>query len=178
VILILEVLREIPGFNGYFADVWGCIYSSHRGSWERWPKFHRIRTHPDQDGYETVVLSPNGQRKRQAVHRLVALAFLGPKPEGCVVCHYNGMKSDNAVSNLIYATQAENVRQGQAAGRTVRGERSHLAKLTEQQAREILRRLGAGESQIGLAREFGVGLTAIQGLKTGRTWRHLTAVTA
>jgi hypothetical protein len=39
--------------------------------------------------------------------------------------------------------------------------------------REIRRRLAAGEFQHVLALEYGVGLNAINCIKTGKTWKHL-----
>ena len=36
------------------------------------------------------------------VHRIVALAFLGPRPEGLEVSHLNGDDRDNRIENLCY----------------------------------------------------------------------------
>ena len=58
----------------------------------------------------------------------------------------------------------------------VSGDRSHLAKLTDAQAREILRRLQEGETQTSLAKEFGVVVSTIWALKTGRIRKHLAIV--
>lgn len=44
-----------------------------------------------------------------SVHRLVALAFIGPCPEGMEVLHINGEPDDNRLENLRYGTRAENV---------------------------------------------------------------------
>lgn len=178
-LLDLGLMCAIPDREGYYADALGRIWSTHRGGRGgegRWSEVHRIRTYLDRDGYETVILIVDGKRKRQTVHRLVALAFLGPRPPGQVCAHYNGIKTDNHPDNLVYVTSRENVVEHTARlGKRVNGENSHLSKLTEIQARQILARLQGGESQASLAREYGVGVSTIWGLKTGRTWRHLTA---
>ncbi|MCF8703308.1 NUMOD4 motif-containing HNH endonuclease [Corynebacterium pseudokroppenstedtii] len=56
-----------------------------------------------------VVFSKNGKPTTFWVHRLVAEAFLGPCPEGMVVCHNNGNLADNRLSNLRYGTRSENM---------------------------------------------------------------------
>lgn len=174
------LVRAIPGFSGYFADSDGAIWSSHRGRWgSRYADPHRLKTKPDKNGYPCVRFWIGKTKTRNMrVHVIIALAFLGPKPAGLVVCHRNDDPTDNRPENLLYATHAENVRQAIERGRMVHGERSHLSKLTEEQAREIKRRLQAGESQAALAREFGIGVSALWALKTGRTWRHLTVISA
>ena len=42
------------------------------------------------------------------VHHLVALAFIGPKPEGCMVLHRDDDRSNNSADNLYYGTAADN----------------------------------------------------------------------
>lgn len=49
-----------------------------------------------------------GGRKRY-VHHLVAEAFLGQRPEGAEVRHYNNDSHDNRLENLRYGTAVENV---------------------------------------------------------------------
>lgn len=44
------------------------------------------------------------------VHRLVAAAFLGPRPDGLEVCHWDDNPRNNHVSNLRYGTFSDNMR--------------------------------------------------------------------
>ena len=46
--------------------------------------------------------------KLYTVHSLVAEAFYGPCPEGCVIDHINGKKDDNNFENLQYVSRKEN----------------------------------------------------------------------
>lgn len=177
----IVVQRPIPGHDGYFADVFGRIWSSHRGRWgNRYSPFHVRKTFPDPDGYPTVRLWVPSAKKMTSyhVHVLVAATFLGPRPEGQHVCHYNGIKAENALTNLMYGTPAENTNQGVVAGRHVRGTRCHKARLTDRLVLDIRRRRDAGEPLGSLASEFGVSVATISAAATGRTWRHLTAVPA
>jgi hypothetical protein len=50
-----------------------------------------------------MLMSP---RRHAYVHHLVAAAFIGPCPEGCVVLH--GLGHDNGLHNLRYGTPGEN----------------------------------------------------------------------
>ena len=76
-----------------------------------------------QDGYFVTSFSYAQTQMIQRVHRLVATAFLGPPPEPdrVYVNHKDGDKGNNAVENLEYVTQAENLRHYfSRAGRTPR----------------------------------------------------------
>ena len=76
-----------------------------------------------QEGYFVTSFSYGQTKMMQRVHRLVATAFLGPPPEPdrVYVNHKDGDKGNNAVENLEYVTQAENVRHHFCrAGRTPR----------------------------------------------------------
>src|SRR4051812_35058077 len=58
-------------------------------------------------GYLTVNLG----KKSTYIHRAVAEAFLGPAPSADhQVCHNDGSKTNNAVSNLRWGTRSDNMR--------------------------------------------------------------------
>lgn len=62
-------------------------------------------------GYLTVTLSASSVQKVVKVHRLVALAFLGPAPSPAhEVCHADDVKTNNAASNLRWDTHQNNMR--------------------------------------------------------------------
>jgi hypothetical protein len=171
-------LKAIPAVEGYFVDSDGTVWSAMPGRWGKYKALHPIKAWIDSRGYAQVTLRPRGKKKRYAVHSLVALAFHGFMPDGFVICHLNHDSLDNRPENLVYATQKENIRQGVTSGRHIRGERQHLAKLTEIQVSEIRARLAAGDTLQAIADSYGVSLGAISHIRTGRTWRHLAAVSA
>ena len=59
-------------------------------------------------GYPVVNLYTQGRLKKRYVHSLVAESFIGERPEGMEVCHYDGSKTNNHVDNLRYGTPSEN----------------------------------------------------------------------
>ena len=140
-------------------------------------------------GYFRVSLSKNGKRLPYTIHRLVALAFLGPPPFAkAVIRHLNGDRVDNRVENLCWGTSKENSADRERHGRIARGDaswsrrhperiakgvRQWKAKLTEQTADEIRRLYNAGRSQCSLAKEYGVHTGTIWFLIHRRTWKHV-----
>lgn len=70
------------------------------------------------NGYKTVQIysSEEGRTINVVVHCLVALAFLGSKPDGKVVNHKNGIKKYNRLENLEYITYKENALHALAMG--------------------------------------------------------------
>ncbi|MEC0307361.1 NUMOD4 domain-containing protein [Paenibacillus lautus] len=68
------------------------------------------------DGYLRVTLSKKGQKKRMAIHRLVAIAFIPNLENKEQVNHENGDKLDNRLRNLNWATPKENIAHAIAHG--------------------------------------------------------------
>lgn len=59
-------------------------------------------------GYRQFSLSINKKAVRYKAHQLVAMLWLGEKPEGYIIDHKDGNKSNNHYSNLEYVTYYEN----------------------------------------------------------------------
>ncbi len=64
-------------------------------------------------GYLSVSLCNNGIQKTTKIHKLVAMAFLGQKGDGCkfVVNHKNFIRTDNRSENLELVSMRENTNQ-------------------------------------------------------------------
>lgn len=99
----------------------------------------------------------------------------GPVPNGLCVCH----RCDNPPcinpAHLFLGTVKDNNQDRATKGRSadVRGHRSPLAKLTQQQAAEIRRRRLAGETIVALAREFNIHHGTVSRIAKGQTWNEL-----
>ena len=76
-------------------------------------------------GYPTANLWKDNKLRRRDIHILVAEAFIGPRPEGCEVCHRDGNPKNNHVSNLRWGTRSENVKDAVRHGTHHSASRTH-----------------------------------------------------
>lgn len=112
------------------------------------------------------------------IHALVLAAFVGPRQTGKQVNHKNGVKTDNAVSNLEYCTQSENMKHAFRTGlQSNQGEKHSRHKLTAEKIIEIRRRVKSGETQTSVAKDVGVSQGQISHIVSGRAWPHITQET-
>ena len=150
-----------------------------------------LRPHPNKiDGYPCLSLWRGGRGKNVRVYRLVARAFLGPRPPGTEINHINGRKVDSRLVNLEYITHAENVQHGYDIGlhRPMRGDASvahrfpHLmprgskhgmSRLTEDDIPAIRRRAAGGETQQSIAGSLHVDRATVGRVLRGKTWLHV-----
>lgn len=101
-----EEWREVPGYEGrYEVSSMGRVRSWHslaRRGYD-FPKPLAIQT--DKAGYKRTAFAG----KHHYLHRLVALAWLGPIPEGHEVHHSNKNRGDNRPENLEIVTKQFNL---------------------------------------------------------------------
>lgn len=109
-----EVWLDIQGFPFYQVSNYGRIRSLTKkvnhscGTATKDGKI--LRQHKTKKGYSCVGLTLNGKVKTKRVHRLVALTFKENPDKKQTVNHKDGIKSNNNVSNLEWATNTENTR--------------------------------------------------------------------
>jgi hypothetical protein len=97
-----------------------------------------IRQVPNGDGYPSVRLSIDGKRRHFAVHRLVALQFLPPRPSPeHEIRHLDGDKLNPHSLNLAWGTAKDNADDREHHGRTSRGRRHSEAIRSGLKARAI-----------------------------------------
>ena len=126
-------------------------------------------------GYLVVSLS-SGFRNRRTyfIHRLVAHAFIGTRPEGLECCHGDGNSRNNHIENLRYDTHKNNGADSSRHGVMPHGEQHRDAKLSEQDVREIrFKHLPRKYTREMLAQEYGVSYSTVHHILGGRTWKYL-----
>lgn len=69
-----------------------------------------------QGGYPRVKLYRNAKGKSISVHRIVATTFIPNTENKPQINHKNGIKTDNSVGNLEWATSSENVKHACSMG--------------------------------------------------------------
>jgi hypothetical protein len=173
----IELWEPLPGYEGLYAvGSLGHVRSVPRRIVHRDGTIRRWLGGPLRAGlvagYLGVRLSRGGRETSHHVHALVALAFLGPRPDGMQVHHKNGLKLDNRLANLMYVSASRNTQHAYDEGFAARGERHYRSRLTEDAVREI--RAARGRvSKRELARMYGVHPSTIGGVWTKRNWKHV-----
>lgn len=161
----------------------------------------RIIKQYELDGYKSVSLSVDGKEYGRRINRLVCAAFHGPAPSPTHhAAHNDGVRGNNSANNLRWATPFENAQDrfihgtvltGDRAGArlhperrpwgkrngkytkpeaTPRGEAHGNSVFSETDVRKIRADTRPNRQ---IAKEYGVSKGAVDGIKYGRTWRHV-----
>ena len=95
----METYKVIEGFENYSVSDFGNVKNNRTG---------RILKQSTTNGYPRLELKVNKLRSSKLVHVLVARAFISnPDAKRCVD-HIDNIRTNNNVSNLRWATHAEN----------------------------------------------------------------------
>ena len=165
-----EVWKTIPGFEDYYeVSDRGRVKSLHRvahigrsGSIIRVDRERIMKLCLRPDGYMQAIFCVNGVTTHHLVHKLVLSAFRGPRPTGHQSAHYDGVRRNNALENLRYATNAQNT-----ADKIRHGTLNPNAKLTRNDVLAI--RKDKRVARV-IAMDYGVSKSAIWHVKDGRSW--------
>lgn len=177
------VYRDIANFPGYRVGDDGSV-------WTRWERYYprgvrgvRYRLgaswvpmsprRANKRGHRMVTLRRDGKDHYRWVHRLVLEAFVGPCPEGKECAHENGNPADNRLTNLRWATPAENSADKSRHGTNQIGERNPQHKLTESSAAEVILEIERGDELAVIAKRHGVHHATVWLIAKGRAWKHL-----
>lgn len=127
------------------------------------------------DGYPTVIFrTVLGTRKSAPVHRLVALVWLDPPPDGQThVRHRDGDRSNAHADNLAWGSPAMNAQDRADHGRTARGERHGRALVTAADVVAIRTAFDGGATLAQIAGQYAIRRSAVQAITSRRTWRHV-----
>lgn len=182
----MEQWKPIPGYEGYYeASTLGVIRSVDRivpqGNRTSRQKSKVLKYAMDAKGYPKVALKKLDSFKTFTVHRLIALTFLGERPQGYQINHKSGVKTDNCVYNLEYCTQSENALHSYRTGlqKPRKGSLNGMAILTDQAVKEIREYVAnCGKRYYGrdeLAKKYGVSSSHIKDIVSGRrgVWSHV-----
>lgn len=167
-----EIWKPVPGHDGYEASSHGRVRSWRRGGGCKSPRETPLVLKPrvSNGRYLRVSLWTSSLRWGY-VHQIVAMTFLGERPDGKQVRHLNGVSTDNRASNLAYGTARENADDNIRLDAYAKGEKNPSAKLTSSNVRDIWLD-PRSNTETGLS--YGVPHQTISDIRRGRRWGWFT----
>jgi hypothetical protein len=111
-----------------------------------------------------------GIQKSLYIHRIVALVFIGERPDGMIIRHIDGNRFNNHVDNLSYGTPKQNY-EDVVKHKSQKGSNNGRSILNESGAKAVRYLNAYGVSQKTLAEAFEVSIGAINATLKNRNWR-------
>ena len=157
-----------PEYVGYEASSLGRVRSHRRNN----PKI--LIGGLDKDGYQKLIIHQGNNSKpiHKRASAIIAECWIGPRPNGLMVCHKNGNVADNRPDNLEYKTQKANIHDKYNHGTMTFGEKNCRAVLSNEQVMDVFTSL---ESANAIADRLGLkSRAAIDAIRSSKTWTHIT----
>lgn len=126
-------------------------------------------------GYGTIRLNGKTQPTHRAAYLLKTGATLSRKDQ---VCHHCDNPICLNIDHLFLGSQGDNMKDMLKKGRKsydwMKGRGQAIpCKVSEDQVREIRKRLSGGEHYVLLAKEFGISKLSVANIRDRRTWKTL-----
>lgn len=126
----------------------------------------------DRDGYGEIGQGGRLEGKKKA-HRAAYETWIGPIPDGLLVCHTCNNPSCCNPYHLYAGTHEQNMADMDRAGRRPRGEASVHAKITEVDVIEIRRLVDSGVSGREVGARFGLEAEEARRIAKRLRWKHV-----
>lgn len=170
-----ERWRPVPGYEEFYSV---SDLGRMRLEVDRLPRMRAntiLHPTPDKDGYLLIGLRQSGGRQRMHRVALVVLAAWSPEERaGREANHKNGVKTDNRVENLEYATCGQNIKHAIETGlRDLRGARNPSARLDEATVLWLRKRAASGVNFSALGREFTITSQMARKIAIGEAWQNV-----
>lgn len=162
---------DLTEFPGYRVSDEGDVESRRTNSGRLRSDWKRLKQQTRR-GYRDICLSDGtGMQVIRSVHRLVLEAFIGPAPDGCQACHYDGNPENNCASNLRWDTAVANWDDRKRHGRGSDGSRNGRSKLSDADAVAIYKECEACTSAWSdIADRYEIGKTQVSNIARCKTY--------
>lgn len=169
----------VPGFEGLFVNEHGEVFELEQGM------LTSLAISATSTYARVSVRTPQG-RRREHVHVLMALAFLGLEPSqrsrrrgGAQVDHLDGNKLNNCLSNLEVVTKEENLRRAWVAGAYAKNgyaskgkAKPTLRRFSAEQVDEMKSMRLSGTTYRAIAKHFKCDHKAVYRILRGETYQQ------
>lgn len=152
---------DFIGFPFHCVTKDGRVYSLKSGRF--------LNLHKNQKGYLVINLWDGEKLVHNAVHRLVALAYLDSSKDGQEVNHKDGDKTNNLWTNLEWCTKQENIQHSVNTGL-----RDSQKEYTEEQIHIVCRYLEQGFRNKDIVEMTGVHPSKVSMVKNGLAYQHIS----
>lgn len=170
-VIVIENWKNIPGYEGiYEISNLGNVRRIKASEGTRAGK--QVNPWVAKNGYCTIGLSVCSKVKTFTVHRLVYKTFVGD-PIGLDVCHNNGIRTDNRLSNLRADTRKGNMSDIYKHDTHIRGERCGTNKYSQEFITEFKKNLSNFKSIRQAAMFYNIPASTAYGIVAGRIWGWL-----
>lgn len=122
-------------------------------------------------GYRNILFKIDGIAHSRHLSNVIAVTFIGPRPEGFQVAHEDGNRLNNRADNLKYKTPKDNSYDKVRHGTHLEGEKIVWHKLTKENVTEIY--ITTEPSYI-LAKKFNVSQAIIRQIRQDKKWKSVT----
>lgn len=168
-IRLASVVPEIQDY--YFFSNNGRIYNFYNG--------HLLRPAIDSKGYPYYHLAIKNviKGKNYRIHRLIQLCFYPTEnPDNLIVHHKDSDKTNFDPSNLVWLTHSDHAYESYKLGEinNLQGEDRSIANITNDQAREICRRIASGEVMYKIADEMNVSRDTVYSISSHKAWNSIS----
>lgn len=126
-----------------------------RGADECWPWLGSVSS----TGYGVMKV----KGRTTGAHRIALILETGEAPEGALALHSCHNRICVNPAHLRWGSYRDNLHDALRAGR--------FGRLNPERVREVRRMIGDGMSNRQIAAQMGVGATAIQAIRSGRSWK-------
>lgn len=173
-----EEWRDIEGYPDYQVSNIGRIRTFKIGQNGKIMS-PEINKHRDRKkGYLRLgLVDPNGKRKFELVHRLVAMAFIPTLDNSLQINHINGVTDDNRVENLEWCTHSQNAKHcyNVLYPGCFRGELHRMTSLKNEDALNIYKLTQTSNMTLEeIANKYSIDKSVVSSIKRGRCWSHVT----
>lgn len=169
-----EVWKDIPGYEGlYQASNLGRIKSLSKKLWNGHGYFYSkekilkpgLSSNKEENKRRLMVVLCKDVKKTWSVHKLIAITFLGEKPEELIICHNDGNHLNNRVDNLRYDSYKENTRDILKHDRTIA-----KSKLNIENIINIRKEYSNGVKVKNITKKYNISENTVYNIISKRTY--------